>query len=261
MRTTADFYLCLIKTSIRASIAKRGAFLIELALMVANNFIFLALWGIFFRQFENVRGWTFNDMQALMAIGTGGYGLMLIGFGGVKQLSRIIVNGDLDPFLTQPKNVLLHIAGSTSLSKGWGQLMTSVMLGSVLLYQHPWFAPLFFICVICACATFTAVNLIAHCAAFWIDAIENVSKRYCDALFLFALYPGHIYSGLLQMVMFTLIPAGIISFLPIELLRNFSWTYLIALVGGAALAVFASYFIFKQGLSRYESGNRFGVRS
>ena len=67
-------------------------------------------------------------MMILMAVGTGGYGLMQICFGGVRNLSKIIISGDLDPFMTQPKNLLLHIAGSKSFSKGWGHLMTAVIL-------------------------------------------------------------------------------------------------------------------------------------
>src|ERR1700733_10045456 len=112
MLSTLIFYKYLLMTSIRASISKRGAFLIEAVLMVANNLIFFSIWWIFFRQFNDVAGWNITDMLILMAIGTGSYGLMQICFGGIRNLSRIIMSGDLAPFMTQPKNLLLHIAGS-----------------------------------------------------------------------------------------------------------------------------------------------------
>src|SRR5262249_14604267 len=125
---TIKFFLALLRTSIRASISVRGAFLLESLLMIANNLVFVLMWWIFFRQFREIAGWTLKDMIALNAIGMGAYGLMQICFGGVKQLSRIVLNGDLDPFMTQPKDLLIHLIGSKSLSKGWGHLMTAAIL-------------------------------------------------------------------------------------------------------------------------------------
>ena len=74
-------------------------------------------------------------------------------------------------------------------------------------------------------------------------SVEGLAKKYCDALFLFAVYPTNIYSGVLQVVMFTLIPAGVISYLPVELARQFSWLQLFLLVGSSL--VFSSPCIFR----------------
>src|SRR3990172_2025667 len=111
------FFFHLVRTSIKASMSRRGAFLMESALMIANNLIFLSIWWIFFHQFNDVNGWNFKDMVVLMAVVSGGCGLLQICFGGVRNLSRMIPSGDLDPFMTQPKNLLLHIAGSKSFTK------------------------------------------------------------------------------------------------------------------------------------------------
>lgn len=260
MRTLIQFYFYLLKTSIRASISKRGAFLIETTLMIANNLIFFTIWWIFFRQFDNIAGWNFQDMVVLMAVGTGGYGLMQICFGGVRNLSKMILNGDLDPYMTQPKNLLLHILGSKSLSKGWGHIMTSVLLvwlGGVASLQS---IPLITISIICACLVFTSINIIAHSLPFWMGAVEGLSKKYCDSLFLFALYPTNIYSGLLQVVMFTLIPAGVIGYLPVELVRSFSWPWLLVLVSSSMGFFALAFLVFYSGLRRYESGNQFAMR-
>lgn len=257
---TLSFFLLLLKTSIRASISKRGAFLIESGLMVANNLIFFLIWWIFFRQFNDVAGWNFQDMLILTAVGTGAYGLMQICFGGVKHLSKIIINGDLDPFMTQPKNLLLHLAGSKSFSKGWGHLMTSLLL---ILFGKIFSFPsliLVLISIVCGCLVFTSINIIAHSLAFWMDAVDGVSKKYCDALYLFSLYPTNIYSGFLQIVMFTLIPAGVIGYLPVELIRAFSWPQLLILMTSSAIFFTVAFLVFYAGLKRYESGNKFGTR-
>lgn len=254
------FFIHLLRTSMKASISKRGAFLIESALMIANNLIFFSIWWIFFRQFNDVAGWNFNDMIILMAVGTGGYGLMQICFGGVINLSKIILSGDLDPFMTQPKNLLLHIAGSKSLSKGWGHLMTSVTLIVLGGITTPHTILLILIGILSGCLVFTSINVIAHSLPFWMGSVEGLSKKYCDSLFLIALYPTNIYSGILQVVMFTLIPAGVISYLPVELIRHFSWSRLLLLMGGSLCFLAISFIVFYSGLKKYESGNRFGTR-
>lgn len=257
---TFRFFLSLLRTSIRASISVRGAFLLESALMVANNLIFLLMWWIFFRQFKQISGWTMTDMIALNAIGMGGYGLMQICFGGVKQISRVILNGDLDPFMTQPKNLLIHLTGSRSFSKGWGHLMTTVILVILGKLATASSIPLILVGMICGCLVFTSIGIIAHSLVFWFGSIEKVSKNYCDSLFLFALYPTNIYSGVLQLVMFTLIPAGIIGYIPVELLRSFSWFKLATLLGSSIGFFCLAFIVFHQGLKRYESGNQFGMR-
>lgn len=258
---TISFFFHLLKTSIRASISKRGAFLIESGLMVANNLIFFLVWWIFFRQFNDVAGWNFQDMLILTAIGTGAYGLMQICFGGVKHLSKIIINGDLDPFMTQPKNLLLLIASSKSFSKGWGHLTTSLLLILFAKIYSYHTLPLVLISILCGCLVFTSINIMAHSLTFWMDAVDGVSKKYCDALYLFALYPTNIYSGFLQIVMFTLIPAGVIGYLPVELIRAFSWPQLFILMGSSLAFFGLAFLVFYSGLRRYESGNKFGTRN
>lgn len=260
MLKTFSFFIHLLKTSIKASMSKREAFLIESSLMIANNLIFFVIWWIFFRQFNEVAGWTFHDMTTLIAVGTGAYGLMQILFGGIRTLSKIIANGDLDPFMTQPKNLLLHVAGSRSLSKGWGHLMTTFVLIVINGVNTLYDVPLILISIVCGCLVFTSINIIAHSLSFWLGSTEGVSKKYCDALFLFALYPTNIYSGMLKIIMFTLIPAGVISYLPVELIRNFSWLQFFTLIASSLVFFIFSFLIFYRGLKRYESGNKFGMR-
>jgi ABC-2 type transport system permease protein len=260
MLKNLKFFLYLLRTSLKASISKRGAFLIESGLMVANNFIFLSMWWIFFRQFNDVAGWNFQDMIILTSVGIGGFGLMHICFGGVKTLSKTILQGDLDPFMTQPKNLLLHIAGSRSVSKGWGHLMTALLtifLGGI---ATPYNLAIISVSILCSCLIFTSANIIAHSLAFWMGSIETVSKKYCDALFLFAHYPTNIYSGFLQVIMFTFIPAGIITYLPVELVRHFSWLHLSIFIASSVSFIGIAFFVFYAGLRKYESGNKFGLR-
>lgn len=232
----------------------------EVGLMVVNNVLFLLLWWIFFCQFKDVDCWKFRDMMLLLIVGHGGYGLMEICFGGVKRLANTILRGDLDLFMSQPKNLLLHVTGSRSYSKGWGHLMTAMLLAVFGRLTDGWVLSLLGIGLLSSCLIFTSMSVLAHSLVFWFGPIAEVSKKYCEALYLFSLYPSNIYSGLLQVVLFTLIPAGMITYLPVELVRNFSLGTLCGLLGGALFFTCFSFFIFFRGLKRYESGNCFGGR-
>ena len=61
-------------------------------------------------------------------------------------------------------------------------------------------------------------------------------------------------------MMFTVLPAGLISYMPVELIRSFSWFRLALLVSSATLFTALAFYVFYAGLRRYESGNRFGLR-
>ena len=236
----------------------RGAFLIESSLMIANNIIFFSIWWIFFQQFNDVAGWHFKEMTALMAIGIGAYGLMQICFGGVRQLSRKIISGDLDPLMTQPKNLLIYLISSRSLARGWGHLLTSLVLVIFGELHNLTTLSLVIISIISGCLVFTSIGIMAHSLAFWWGPVESLSQKYFDSVFLFALYPTNIYSGFIKFLMFTVIPAGIIGYLPVELIRNFSWTQLFLLISSALIFWGVAFLVFYLGLKRYESGNQFG---
>ena len=101
MYKTLLFYFYLLRTSMKASVSLRWNFLFEMLLMLFNNLIFFSIWWVFFTHFNDIGGWHFRDMAALMAIGTGAYGLRQVCFGGAKSLARSIVSGGLDPFITR----------------------------------------------------------------------------------------------------------------------------------------------------------------
>lgn len=226
--------------------------------MIANNLIFFVMWWIFFRQFKDIGGWNFKDLTALMAIGTGAYGLMTICFGGVKSISRLITTGELDPFLTKPKNPLIHIVASKSQIKGWGHLMTAVILFFFGGFASWLNAFLFSISIISGALVFASFGVIVYSLPFWMGPVDSLVKRYFDSLYVFAVYPTNIYSGIMQLVMFTVIPAGVIGYLPVELVREFTYEKLGLLVFSALIFVGLAFFIFHQGIRKYESGNQFG---
>ena len=76
----------------------------------------------------------------------------------------------------------------------------------------------------------------------------------------FSLYPATLFDGAVKLVLFTLIPAAFVSYLPVQALREFSLTYAFFALGGALAVLAAGSAVFYHGLKRYESGNLLAMR-
>lgn len=254
------FFFHLLKMGFRSSMSLRAAFLLEVTLMAMNNMSYLLLWWLFFWQYDSIRGWKLDEITIMMVIGTGAYGVHRLLFGGLKQLAPLILQGGLDTFILQPKNLLLHIAGTKPSARGIGHLLSTVILLLIAGLSSWQSILLIFVGIGTGALVFTAMLILAHSSAFWLGGVESAIERYTDSLCVFAIYPTHIYSGLLNIIMFTLIPAGVIGYLPVELVREFSWEKLLFLLFIAASFMAVALGVFRQGLKRYESGSIFTVR-
>ncbi len=260
MTATLRFLAALVSINLKSSFALRGAFWLQAGFMVANNVLFFVFWWIFFERFEQIRGWRVADVAALFGIVAMGFGVAVVFAGGMRDLSRAIVDGDLDAFLTQPKSPLLHLTASRTYASGWGDICSG--LGFLLLSGLvDWrLLPVAGVAVLCSATVFIASGIIIHSLAFWLGRIEPVARQLWDFLITFSTYPRTLFEGALKLVLFTVIPAGFIGYLPVDLVRDFTWTGLAASLAGALGYALLSVAIFRAGLRRYESGNRFGVR-
>ena len=73
-------------------------------------------------------------------------------------------------------------------------------------------------------------------------------------------YPGSIFSGWAKILLFTLIPAGFVAHVPVELLREFDPAKMGLLLAFTGAIWVVAIWVFQAGLRRYESGNLIGMR-
>ena len=261
LRNTLRFGRALVATNLKASFALRGAFWVQVVFMAANNAIYFSVWWIFFARFDSIAGWRLADMAAIFGVVATAFGLAVVFAGGLTDLSRHIVEGDLDPFLTQPKNLLLHAVGSRTYASGWGDIASGLLFIALSGLVQPRGLPLVFVALACSTTVFVATGVLLHSLAFWLGRVETLVRQLWEFLITFSLYPQPLFSGALKVLLFTVIPAGFIGHLPVQLLRDFTWTSLAAALAGAAFYAALASGVFALGLRRYESGNRFGVRA
>lgn len=120
--------------------------------------------------------------------------------------------------------------------------------------------PIFLVLGLLAGCVGLIFQMLVGLSAFWIQQVSPFYWIWEKLLFTLGglLLPPHIYSGWIQLLMFTLIPAGVIGYLPVELLRHFSWLNLMILLGSAFGFFLLAFLVFHFGLKKYESGNQFG---
>src|SRR5215831_7758385 len=120
------FAWALVTTNLKAAAALRGAFLMQVVFMILNNATFFVFWWVLMRRVPELRGWHLGDIQVLFGVVAAGFGLTVTLAGGVRHLSRLIDDGELDTLLTQPKPVLLHALGLRFQPSGVGDMLSGL---------------------------------------------------------------------------------------------------------------------------------------
>lgn len=258
---TLAFLRARLALNLKAAFALRGAFWLAVAFMLANDLIYFSVWWIFFARFPTLGGWELADMMRLNGVLAGSYGLAVVAGGGVKELARTISEGDLDTVLTQPKPPLMQVVASRTVPSGFGDMIHGTLLlalsGSLHFATLPWVI----LSVISGAICWVSAGVVIHSAAFWMGPIQSLARQVWDFLITFEGYPDTLFAGGLRLVLFTVLPAAFVGWMPARLVREFSWTQLAIVVGAAVAFPLFSAFVFHRGLRRYASGNRFGVQA
>ncbi|MGG1553791.1 ABC transporter permease [Paenibacillus ferrarius] len=248
------------KANLLGAMEFRLSFLLTAGTMLINNVVWIVFWGLYFRRFPVVNGWELQDVMMLWAVGAGGFGLMATLFGNATRIASLIANGQLDVYLAQPKPVLLHILLSRMSVSAIGDVAFALLVYAGF-GDHSLLGVLKFgLALTLASVIFIFFTVIVNCLAFWLGNTEGLSFQLFNALLTFSTYPTGIFRGAGKLILFTVIPAGFISYLPIGLLRSLDTKFILGAVGIVVLLTAVGIGLFYTGLRRYASGNMMGLR-
>jgi ABC-2 type transport system permease protein len=256
---TLRFALSLWSTMLKASLALRGAFLLQAAFMLANNLLLFVTWWVLFQRFDDVRGYRMPDMLALFGLSAAGYGLKVVLFGGALDLAHTIAEGRLDALLTQPKSVLLRAVSSRSRASGWGDLASGILMLGLSGYVTLARAPLVLYAVLLTTLVMLSFAVLLNSLAFWVRDIERTTFNAFHFLIAFTLYPPTLFGGTAKLFLFTVLPVGLAVYLPVSLVRGFDAAQALWASAGAIAYAAVAATVFARGLSRYASGSRIEV--
>jgi len=253
------FVRALIATNLKASLALRRAFIVQVVFMVLNNFTFFVFWWALMQHTDSIRGWRLTDIQVLFGMVAAAFGLTVTMAGGVRHLGRFIEEGTLDTLLTQPQPVLVHALGLRLQPSGFGDLLSGLIF-IAWSGQVSWrTAPLIAAAIMAGAVVFLACGIVFFSLAFWLGRVETVARQLWELLITFSLYPEPLFGGVLRLALFTVLPAGFVGYLPARVVHAPSVFDVALLAVGAASYLILAIRVFDRGLGRYASGSRFST--
>jgi ABC-2 type transport system permease protein len=259
MRREFGFLLAVWKANLQSAMEYRAAFLSQVIGMMLNDFIYFAIWIIFFDRFKQVRGWGLNDMYITFGVLASAFGLVSLLFGNAFNLSDIISKGRLDYYLSMPRPVLLHAVASRTISSGMGDF-TYGFLSYALSGYFGWDGLARFVLgTVLAATVFASFLILVQSLAFWLGTMTNLMNLMLNAMITFGIYPITLFDSTAKVILFTLIPAALMGAVPAEFIRAFTWGTLGEMLAGAAGFLFLAVSVFRLGLRRYESGSAIQV--
>lgn len=247
----------LFRTSLASAMAQRGAFLMQVALMALNNAIFFSFWIVLFSRVSRIRGYALGDVAVLYGVVAVGFGLAVTVAGGTRQLARFIHEGELDSLLAQPKPTLLYTIGRRTVAPGMGDIASGVVMIALSGVVSPSMIPIVIVAAVSSATVCVATGVLFNSLAFWFGQVETATRQLFESLVTFSLYPEPLFGGAMRLVLFTVVPAGFVGYLPARLIRAPSLTVAVELIGGALVYSVVAWQVFDRGLRSYSAGSRF----
>lgn len=249
-----------LKLNIQKELQYKTSFFLKVIMMVANNAFFIIQWYIIFSLVDNIAGYTFNDVILIWGISAGGYGLAHLLFANAFNIDEIIYEGKLDVYLTQPKSVLINLISSSTSVSAIGDILYCFIALAIIGAPWWWYIAIIPVIIISA-IIFIGCVVTFKSIAFYVKKGGAVADVITHAIVMFGTYPGRIFTGLAKVILYTIVPVGVMVFLPAEnifMAFDFKW-----IIGFVSIAIFWSilaFVSFKVGLKKYNSGNLMSSR-
>jgi ABC-2 type transport system permease protein len=252
--------LSLTLTNILAAMEYRTSFWIQIVGMLLNDVALVLMWVIFFQRFPSINGWTMQDTIGIWAITTMSFGIVMTVGRGAFEIARGIQQGELDYYLSFPKDVLWHMSVSKTEISAIGDLIFG--LGLIVVAGNITFERVVLYLTMSLMSAMICYNFIVvtQSIAFFVSGFEDAAQDFFHALLGFSMYPQTVFSGVLKAIMITVLPAFFAYWVPVRLVRQFDLGLFGWLLLFWALSFVLAVGLFRYGLRRYESGNLIHVK-
>lgn len=248
-----------VKYNIMKQMTNKVTFITNIVFMILNNASFIVQWIILFSLKDEIGGYTIKEVLLLWALAASTYGLSFIVFRKAFEMPELIINGKLDTFLVQPKNVFLSVITSDTKVSAIGDLI----YGYICLFLYGITIKnflLFTIFTITGAIILTAFASIVGSLSFWLVKADVLADSLNNIMISFGTYPGTIFKKGIKLILYTVIPVGIANYIPVDTIIKFNLVnFLIVALFTIAISVIA-FVVFYRGLKRYSSSNLMSSR-
>jgi ABC-2 type transport system permease protein len=197
-----------------------GAFFVDGTLFAFQLLMFQAIYS----QVDTIGGWTRGEM--IIFIGT--FSLinainMCIFFFGTIEIPQKIQSGELDHYLTKPVNPLLRLSFE-SVNPG---LLPLILASIVIIFYGikqtkaevtPVQVLLYFAFVLLMTLLWYDLQVIFRCIPFFTISAGNLVRASDSILELCMSIPGTLFHGIFKVLFYFVVPYGIMSTLPTQLI-------------------------------------------
>lgn len=254
VKNQAKIMILSLKYAIMREMLNKVTFFSNVVFMILNNASMLVQWIILYSLKENVGGYTFNQILILWAIASGTYGFANFFFKKAFYLSDTITNGKLDSYLVQPKNVLISCITSDVAPSALGDIIYGylmIFISGITIYKFVFYT----LFTITGGVILVDVAIILGSLSFYISKSDMIADTGNSLMIYFSGYPDGIFKGIVKILLFTLIPIGITTYIPVWILTKFKFSYFIIVIVFTICITILAFIFFYKGLKRYSSSN------
>lgn len=249
-----------VRLNLNAQLEYRGAFISQVAAMFLNDAVWVVFWALFFTRFPVLRGWDVKDVITVWAIAAAGFGLAYAICGNGLQLASVIAQGQLDVWMLYPRALLPHMLLGRMSATSWGDALFGYVVYVGVVRPDLTHLLLFVGLTLSVALLFVGFSVLSGSLSFFMGNSAGLTEQWRFAMVTFSTYPAILFEGSVKLLLYTLIPAGFITYLPIQALRDLSLGHAALALAGALGVLAAGVGIFYYGLRRYESGNLMEMR-
>jgi len=248
-----------IKYNIMKQMTNKVTFLTNIIFMILNDATFIIQWIILFGIKKDFGGYELNNVLVLWGLAATVFGFSRLFFYKAFELPDLIVNGKLDSFLVQPKNVLISVITSDTSISAIGDILYGFI---VVLFCHLSLAQfgLYVLFSITGSIIITAFTIILSCVCFKFVKGDVLVDTLSGAVISFATYPDTIFKNVVKLIFYTIIPVGLTNYLPLHIIIKFDLGSLFIVLGVTVISVILAFVLFNKGLKSYSSSNLMSSR-
>ncbi len=243
-----------IKYSLMREMLNKVTFFSNIIFMILNNASFIIQWVVLFSLKDTLGGYTLKEVVLLWGVAASTYGVSRFFFKNAFKLSDTITNGKLDAFLVLPKDVLLSVITTDITVSALGD----ILYGYIMLFVYGVTLKnfiVFTILSICGGLLLTSISIIFSSLSFFITKADLVSDTGNSLMVNFATYPDGIFKGITKIILYTIVPVGISTYLPVKTIIDFNIYNFLIIIVTCIIFITLAYIIFNRGLKKYSSSN------
>ena len=106
----------------------------------------------------------------------------------------------------------------------------------------------------------TAITVILSSLSFWLNKSDIIAETGISMMTHFATYPDGIFKGITKILLYPIIPVGIINYIPVKLLIEFDIRLFLLVMLATVVLTTLAFLVFNKGLKRYSSSNLMSAR-